>query len=199
MPLIPYPQAAAFQTEVELNHAPSDVALVSPFSDEVHAVRYGPGSWSGRIQIVRTEAHGFDDVGAEITVQAGLIEAWIAAMDGPAAVSEIPIHRPVPTVPDGTTVGSHTTSDDIVTTVISAAIAGVRAGHYLRIGRRLYLVRSAATGTQLVLHPQFSGNVGAVVTAGTTVRAARRTGSVVSSVWTSEFAGPWAVPIIERP
>ncbi|WP_425154710.1 hypothetical protein [Candidatus Palauibacter sp.] len=177
-----------YVVDVTLAIEPSGATVRSPFTGQASAVRFGPGVWTGTVTL------------AALSVEAAReVEAWLAALDGGANVTPVPVHRPAADIPAGTTVDSVAASDGRLVTTLSQEAMDARAGEYVRIGTRLFVVAAVEDASNLILSPQWRADDGEMVTPGLTVRAARRADGRDTSVRTPDFWGPWTLAWTERP
>ena len=155
---------------------PGQEGQQNPYTGDQSVFSRSPGRWRGvvRIAAVNDEA------------EAGLIEAWFAALRGAENWTNLPLARPP--IPSAISVSSINLSASSISTPNAT---GIRAGMYCLIGTRLLIVE-AVVGNNLTIWPYVPALVaGVTLRPAETVLARRPAGRGVTMLREQDIYGPW--------
>ena len=163
---------------------PGQIVLESLFTGSVQVLNRGYASWRGAAEFAIQDHQG-ESLAQEM-------ESFFSSLGGQANWVSLPINRPTVAAGINATISAVVTNTDgTLAHNMSAALTGLRIGHWLSVqdSDRVFMVR-AFSGVSVTLDPQIPLTVGTEITRAVNVRARSQTGSQ-SLYRTLDFWGPW--------
>ena len=153
--------------------------------------------------INRGDGRLFGDISiGEVTdpEEAAKIEAWIASLTSPFAITEIPLNRRPLDSYSNTVAGVNFTGGRPVTILANPA-GDLEVGHYVRSGLRTLMVTEIISSTEIVVLPHVILNSADILTTATTVRARldRNNRNTTLAPRDPHWYGPWSFRWVEAP